>query len=79
MAHRELAVIGAIRRTDRGIQQVLGALPADLDAALLIVLHSSNHAGSLLPQILQRSSKLPVGPCTRQKNEHGMVYIAPPD
>ncbi|QNI30885.1 chemotaxis protein CheB [Alloacidobacterium dinghuense] len=80
MANRDLVVIGASAGGIEALQQLLGTLPADLDAAVLIVLHTSNHAGSLLPQIMQHASKLPViHPEDRTRIEKGMIYIAPPD
>ena len=80
MANRDLVVIGGSAGGIEALQQVLGALPKDLDAAVLIVLHTSNHAGSLLPQIMQRASRLPaIHPRDRTRIEKGTIYIAPPD
>jgi two-component system, chemotaxis family, protein-glutamate methylesterase/glutaminase len=80
MANRDLVVIGASAGGIEALQQLLGTLPIDLDAALLIVLHTSSHAGSMLPQILQRASKFPVvHPQDGERIEKGRVYIAPPD
>jgi two-component system, chemotaxis family, protein-glutamate methylesterase/glutaminase len=79
MANRDLVVIGASAGGIEALQQLLRALPMDLDAAILIVLHTSDHAGSLLPQIMQRASKLPaVHPADRTRIENGKIYIAPP-
>lgn len=64
----------------RALQILLGALPADLDAAVLVVIHLAPNVRSLLPDILARSSELPVGsafdgmPLTA-----GTVAVAPPD
>lgn len=80
MANRDLVVIGASAGGIEALQQILNALPQDLDAAVLIVLHTSRHAGSVLPQVMQRASKLPVvDPYDRDRIEKGKVYIAPPD
>jgi len=80
MANRDLVAIGASAGGIEALQQILSALPKDLDAAVLIVLHTSNHAANLLPQIMQRASQLPVvDPYDRDRIEKGKVYIAPPD
>ncbi len=80
MARRDLIVIGASAGGIEALQQMLAALPADLDAAVLIVLHTSSHAGSLLPHIMQRASRLPAShPKDGDLIEKGHIYIAPPD
>jgi two-component system, chemotaxis family, protein-glutamate methylesterase/glutaminase len=80
MARRNIVVIGASAGGIEALQLFLGALPANLEAAVLIVLHTSNHAGSLLPQILQRACHLPtIEPKDGARIERGKVYIAPAD
>jgi two-component system, chemotaxis family, protein-glutamate methylesterase/glutaminase len=80
MAHRNLIVIGASAGGIEALQSLLAALPLRLDAALLVVLHTSRHAGSLLPQIMRRASPLPaIHPHDRTPIQNGTVYIAPPD
>jgi two-component system chemotaxis response regulator CheB len=80
VAHRDLVVIGASAGGIEALQQLLGGLPADLDAAVLIVIHTSNHSGSLLPGILQRCSRLPVShPEDGAPIQRGCVYVAPPN
>lgn len=64
----------------RALQVLLGALPNDLAAAVLIVIHLAPNQRSLLPEILARSCPLPVGsafdgmPLTT-----ATVAVAPPD
>jgi two-component system chemotaxis response regulator CheB len=80
MGNRDLVVIGASAGGIEALQQLLGALPHDLDAAVLIVLHTSSHAGGMLPQILQRAGKLPAShPEDGTQIRKGHVYVAPPD
>lgn len=79
MEHRDIVVIGASAGGLEALKQILGALPQDLQAAVLIVLHTANRAESLLPTILKRAGKLPVShPRDGEKIEIGRVYIAPP-
>ena len=60
------------------IRQILAAMPHDLGAAILIVLHTADHPESLLPQILKRASKLPVShPGDGEAIQGGHVYIDP--
>jgi two-component system chemotaxis response regulator CheB len=80
VAHRDLVVIGASAGGIEALQQLLSRLPHDLDAAVLIVIHTSNHSGSLLPRVLSRAGKLPVThPADGTPIERGHVYIAPPN
>jgi two-component system, chemotaxis family, protein-glutamate methylesterase/glutaminase len=77
--HRDIVVIGASAGGLEALQEILGGLPTDLQAAVMIVLHTANHAQSLLPQILERAGKLPViHPRDGVRIERGRVYIAPP-
>ncbi|HEY1011866.1 MAG TPA: chemotaxis protein CheB [Herpetosiphonaceae bacterium] len=80
MAHRDLIVIGASAGGVDALKTLVRALPADLPAAVCIVLHLSPHSQSLLPQILSRATGLhalhasdgaPLLP--------GHIYVAIPD
>jgi two-component system chemotaxis response regulator CheB len=78
--HRDLIVIGG----SAGSLEVLGALvaelPADLAAAVLVVVHVPPKSRSLLPQILQRRSRLPVRHARDgEALAPGQVLVAPPD
>jgi two-component system, chemotaxis family, protein-glutamate methylesterase/glutaminase len=77
--HSDIVVIGASAGGLEAIRQILAAMPHDLGAAILIVLHTADHPESLLPQILKRASKLPVShPGDGGAIQRGHVYIAPP-
>ncbi len=77
---RDLIVIGASAGGIEALKTVVAGLPADLPAAILVVLHVPPHAQSELPRILSRVSRLPVaharGDCAIVK---GTITIAPPD
>lgn len=80
MANRDLVVIGASAGGIEALQQLLSGLPRDFGATVLIVLHTSSHPESLLPQIFQRSCKLPVRQATDgEEFQCGKVYVARPD
>jgi two-component system chemotaxis response regulator CheB len=79
VAHRDIVVIGASAGGLQALPQILSAMPRNVEAALLAVLHTADHSGSMLPQILQRRSNMPVfHPRDRDPIKHGQVYIAPP-
>lgn len=77
---RDIIVVGASADGLKAIQELLRLLPGELRGALFIVLHTGPMGGRLLPDILQRSTKLPVA--AAQDGEpirRGRVYLAPPD
>jgi two-component system chemotaxis response regulator CheB len=77
--HRDIVVIGASAGGLEALRQILSVLPRGLDAVILIVLHTSDHARSSLPAVLQRSSQLPVThPVDSEPLRPGRVYVAPP-
>lgn len=60
MAKRNIFVIGASAGGIQVLQSILSALPWDLPASIFIVLHTNEDSPNLLPEILNRGSKLPV-------------------
>ena len=79
MDHRDIIVIGASAGDLEALSQILAALPHDLDAAVLIVMHTATRAESLLPRIFERAGNLPAcHPRNGEAIECGKVYIAPP-
>lgn len=79
MDHRDIIVIGASAGGLEAISTVLAAMPPGLDAAVLIVLHTSPRGESLLPRIFERAGNLPAShPRDGEAIERGKVYIAPP-
>lgn len=77
---RDTIVIGASAGGVQALSTLVSSLPADIPAALFIVLHVPADAPSLLPEILRRDSKLPVAHAKNdEKIERGRIYVAPPD
>jgi two-component system chemotaxis response regulator CheB len=75
----DIVVIGASAGGVEALRELIDLLPADLPAAVLVVLHVGR-TRSLLPKILQRSSRLPVVHAVDgDPVERGCVYVAPPD
>jgi two-component system, chemotaxis family, protein-glutamate methylesterase/glutaminase len=77
---RDVVVIGGSAGSIEALLQLLGALPAQLPAAIGIVLHRSPHYVSKLTQVFQRCSRLPiVEPAHGEPISQQRVYIAPRD
>jgi two-component system chemotaxis response regulator CheB len=60
MPTRDIVVLGASAGGIGVLQKVLGTLPWDLPASLFVVVHTTQDSPGLLPEILNRHSKLPV-------------------
>jgi two-component system chemotaxis response regulator CheB len=75
-----LVVIGASAGGIEALRAVVGALPADLPAAVLVVVHLQSGAESALPKVLARSSPLPARhPREGDPLDPGEILVAPPD
>jgi len=62
------------------LAELVGRLPADLPAAIFVVLHIPPHGASVLPGILSRRGALPARhPEDGEVVRRGQVYVAPPD
>lgn len=80
MRGHDVIVMGASAGGVHALSEVIGALPADLPAAVFVVLHVAPHGRSAMPAILSRAGCLPAGhPKDGDRVEHGHVYVAPPD
>jgi two-component system chemotaxis response regulator CheB len=80
MATRDIIVVGASAGGVEVLSTLVTALPADLPAAVFIVLHLSAEWPSFLPRILGREAKLPVRHAINgEPINRGRVYVAPPD
>jgi two-component system chemotaxis response regulator CheB len=77
---RDLVVIGASAGGVDALKRVVASLPADLPAAVCIVLHMAPTSPSALAGILERAGRLP---CTFADSDQplrpGEIIVAPPD
>jgi two-component system chemotaxis response regulator CheB len=75
--NRDLIVVGASAGGLEAAKRLLSDLPADLPAAVCVVLHMG--ASSYLEPILARAGPLPVKPAeSGEPVRHGQVYVAVP-
>ncbi len=80
MPNRDIVVIGASAGGIEALQDLCSRLPADLDATILIAMHTSPHSNGLLPRVLSRAGPLDaIHPQDRQPIRKGLIYVAPPD
>jgi len=80
MSNRDIIVIGGSSGATAPLKAILGRLPADLPAAVFVVLHIPTRSIGLLSTVASAAGPLPA----RQAEdgmpiEHGQVYIAAPD
>jgi two-component system chemotaxis response regulator CheB len=77
---RDLVVVGASAGGVEALIRVVREFPADLDAAVLVVLHMTPNASSNLPAILARAGPLPASHARDgEPLERGRILVAPPD
>ena len=75
-----IIVIAASAGGVQALRRLVSQFPADLDAAVFVVVHIGPNRPSLLPHILSRSGPLPAyHPVHGQAIEQGRIYVAPPD
>jgi two-component system chemotaxis response regulator CheB len=80
MPTRDIVVIGASAGGVEALSGLVAGLPADLRAALFIVLHLSPHDESQLPEILSRAGALRAAKAQDgDEIAYGRILIAPPD
>ncbi|HZQ56930.1 MAG TPA: chemotaxis protein CheB [Acidimicrobiales bacterium] len=76
MPNRDVVVVGASAGGIEALKEVLAGLPADLPAAVLVVLHIPPAGGRSLPAILARATGLRVQAAEDgEPLEHGRAYV----
>ena len=80
MPGHDIIAIGASAGGVEALTQLVKGLPADLPAAVFMVLHVPAHGTSVMPQILSRNGPLPAAHARDgEPIQPGRIYIAPPD
>jgi two-component system chemotaxis response regulator CheB len=80
MTGRDMILIGASAGGVEALKALVRGLPANLPAAVFIVLHVPPTNSSHLPEILSRAGPLPAKHARDgEPVRHGRIYIAPPD
>src|SRR5262249_8303810 len=76
----DIIVIGASAGGVEALTTLTSLLPADLPAAVFVVLHTMAGHKTLLPQILSRAGRLPATLAVDGEVIHkAHIYVAPPD
>jgi two-component system chemotaxis response regulator CheB len=77
---RDIVVVAASAGGLQPLRTLLWNLPADLPAAVFVVLHVPSTGGRALPRILDRSGPLSAAAAIDgERIRPGRVYVAPPD
>src|SRR5262245_23531633 len=80
MPGRDIIVIGASAGGVEALGNLVRRFPADLPAAVFVVLHVPPQGTSVLPQILTRAGPLPAKHALdNEPIQAGHIYVAPPD
>lgn len=80
MPRRDVVVIGASAGGLSALTTIVAGLPRSLRACVLVVTHSAAAAPAILPEILARSSDVPVAYAkTGDQPVPGRIFVAPPD
>jgi two-component system chemotaxis response regulator CheB len=80
MSNRDIIVIGGSAGATAPLKQILSRLPADLPAAVFIVLHIPAQGIGILSTVASNAGPLPVRQAENgMKIEPGRIYLAAPD
>ena len=76
----DIIVIGGSSGSIEALRSLLPKIPADIPAALLVVVHTSETGPYLLPKLLRRDTALQLASVEdKQPLSHGKIYIARPN
>ena len=80
MERRDLICIGTSAGGVEALKKIASALPENLPAAVVVVLHLAPDHRSALPHILTGAGPLPaLHPKDQEPLSPGRIYVAPPD
>lgn len=80
MSNRDIIVIGGSAGATQPLRQILGRLPVDLPAAVLVVLHIPAQGIGILSTVASSAGPLPVRQAENgMKIEPGHIYLGAPD
>ena len=80
MAHRDIITIGASAGGVEALKVLAAGLPANLAAALIVVMHLPSGARRFLPEVLSQSGPLTATePADGEPIRMGHIYVAPSD
>lgn len=78
--NHDIVAIGASAGGVEVLLELVSELPADLAAAVFVVVHQPSSHASSLPELLSRHGPLPASyPLHGEAVESGAIYVAPPD
>jgi two-component system chemotaxis response regulator CheB len=80
VAKRDIVVIGGSAGSLDALNQIVQRLPADLPAAIFVVVHLSARSSNYIPDILQRRTAMKVAQAAEgERIERSTIHVAPPD
>jgi two-component system chemotaxis response regulator CheB len=80
MATRDIVVIGTSLGGIEALKVLVSSFPADLKAAILVVLHIAPSSPGIVPSILERAGRLSASNARDGETiRHGHIFVAPPD
>jgi two-component system chemotaxis response regulator CheB len=80
VAHRDVVAIGTSAGGIEALREIAAGLPADLSAAVLIVIHVPPESPGMLPSILSKAGPLPAAHASDgEELRAGRIYVAPAD